>query len=69
MAELSPRGARVIYRARMPVPVSMWPPWRSWVGGSGGVRASFFADPIVEIASSRVVPLICYEQFLVWPIL
>ncbi len=66
---LGPRGARVRYRARMPVPVSMWQPWRSWLGNSGGARATFFDDAIMEIAGSRVAPLICYEQLLVWPVL
>lgn len=65
VVELGPRGAKVRYRARMRVPVSMWQPWRSWFGGSGGARASFFDDAIVEIAGHRVAPLICYEQLLV----
>ena len=42
---------------------------RAWFGDSGGARATFFADPVVEIAGRRVAPLICYEQLLVWPIL
>jgi hypothetical protein len=62
-------SASILYRARMPVPVSMWQPWRIWFGEPGGARATFFADPIVEIAGRRVVPLICYEQLLIWPIL
>ncbi len=57
------------YRARMPVPVSMWQPWRAWFGASGGARASLFADPVIEIAGRRIAPLICYEQLLVWPVL
>lgn len=69
MVEFGAAGAAVRYRARMPVPVSMWQPWRSWVGESGGARASFFGDPAIEIAGRRVTPLICYEQLLVWPIL
>jgi hypothetical protein len=27
-------GSSVLYRERMPVPGSMWQPWRSWLGGS-----------------------------------
>jgi hypothetical protein len=59
----------VLYRERMPVPGSMWQPWRFLFGKSGGARADFFANPIVPIGTSRVAPLICYEQLIVWPIL
>jgi apolipoprotein N-acyltransferase len=53
----------------MPVPVSMWQPWLAWTGQGGGARASFFGNPVVEVAGRRVAPLICYEQLLVWPVL
>lgn len=59
----------VPYRERMPVPVSMWQPWRIWLAETGGARASFFGDPVIEIAGRRIAPLICYEQLLVWPVL
>ena len=29
-------GGRVLYRERMPVPVSMWRPWERWTGETGG---------------------------------
>lgn len=69
MVEFGAAGAAIRYRARMPVPVSMWQPWRSWVGESGGARASFLGDPVIEIAGRRIASLICYEQLLVWPVL
>ncbi|SIQ89337.1 Carbon-nitrogen hydrolase [Rhizobium sp. RU33A] len=62
-------GSRVIYRQRMPVPVSMWRPWHAWTGQSGGTRARFFDNPVAEFDGMRVAPLICYEQLLLWPIL
>lgn len=62
-------GGQILYRERMPVPGSMWQPWRFWLGGNGGARAHFFANPIVEIGSTRIAPLICYEQLIVWPVL
>ncbi|MCV9947553.1 conjugal transfer protein TraB [Rhizobium sp. BT-175] len=62
-------GGSILYRERMPVPGSMWQPWRSWFGESGGGRADFFANPVVSIGASRAAPLICYEQLIVWPIL
>lgn len=69
MGEVSGDGAQVLYRERMPVPVSMWQPWLGLVGEGGGARAHFFANPIVTLDDLRVAPLICYEQLLVWPIL
>jgi len=66
---LSGDGGRVIYRERMPVPGSMWQPWRTLLGQSGGARAHFFSNPVVAIADARVAPLICYEQLIVWPVL
>jgi hypothetical protein len=69
MAELGKTGAAIRYRARMPVPIAMWQPWRIWSGASGGARATVFANPVVELRGRRVVPLICYEQLLVWPVL
>ncbi|MEP4986166.1 MAG: nitrilase-related carbon-nitrogen hydrolase, partial [Paracoccaceae bacterium] len=65
----SGQGARTLYRERMPVPVSMWQPWRRLVGDGGGANAYIFANPVVEVAGIRVAPLICYEQLLIWPIL
>ncbi len=63
------KGARILYRERMPVPGSMWQPWRFLVGESGGARADFFANPVVPIGAGRAAPLICYEQLIVWPVL
>lgn len=69
MVMIDAAGARVLYRSRMPVPVSMWHPWRGWLGENGGARATFFADAIVDIAGRKIAPLICYEQLLIWPVL
>ncbi|NEH57841.1 conjugal transfer protein TraB [Rhizobium leguminosarum] len=63
------KGSRILYRERMPVPGSMWQPWRFLFGESGGARADFFANPIVPIGAGRAAPLICYEQLIVWPVL
>jgi predicted amidohydrolase len=69
MVALDRRGARILYRERMPVPVAMWQPWRSWFSLSGGASGTFFSAPFVEVAGQRIAPLICYEQLLVWPVL
>jgi apolipoprotein N-acyltransferase len=66
---ISGDGARLLYRERMPVPGSMWQPWRPFLGASGGARAHFFANLVVTVADSRAAPLICYEQLIVWPFL
>ncbi|NEK20387.1 conjugal transfer protein TraB [Rhizobium leguminosarum] len=63
------KGNRILYRERMPVPGSMWQPWRSWFGGSVGAKSDFFANPVVSIGGGRAAPLICYEQLIVWPVL
>ena len=64
MIELTSEGTRILYRERMPVPVSMWRPW-----ASGGASAQFFGNPIGRFAGRSIAPLICYEQLIVWPIL
>lgn len=69
LVALSADGGRVLYRERMPVPGSMWQPWRSWLGTRGGARAHLFANPGVTFGANRIAPLICYEQLIVWPIL
>lgn len=69
MVAISEGETRVLYRERMPVPVSMWQPWLAWTGQGGGARAHFFANPVVDLAGTRVAPLICYEQLILWPAL
>ncbi|MDQ0304932.1 conjugal transfer protein TraB [Ancylobacter polymorphus] len=69
LVAISAQEAGILYRERMPVPVSMWQPWRRWLGRDGGARAHLFANPTVELAGRRIAPLICYEQLVVWPIL
>lgn len=69
MLELTAQKAEVLYHERIPVPFSMWQPWRAWMGQSGGARVDFFANPVVQSRRERVAVLICYEQLLVWPIL
>ena len=54
------------YAQRMPVPVSEWMP----TGGPGTANAHWFDKGTVKLANSfTAAVLICYEQFLSWPIL
>lgn len=69
LVAISGLGGRILYVERMPVPGSMWQPWRSWVGKSGGVHANVFANPVVDLGGRKLAPLICYEMLLVWPVL
>lgn len=69
MMRVSAGGAKILYRERMPVPLSMWQPWLAWTGQDGGANAYFFANPVIDVDGVRVAPLICYEQLIVWPIL
>lgn len=56
-------GVAHLYRQRQPVPLSMWRPW-----SSGGYAAHWFEAPVVAVSGAKVAPLICYEAFLVWPV-
>lgn len=69
MVAVSADGGRVLYRERMPVPVSMWQPWRAWTGQDGGARAHLFANATIELGETKIAPLICYEQLILWPVL
>lgn len=66
---ISAAGAQILYRERMPVPGSMWQPWRPLLGAGGGAQAHFFANSVATVADSLAAPLICYEQLIVWPVL
>lgn len=69
MVAIDQDGAQIVDRQRMPVPVSMWQPWRAWLGEPGGAHADLFGESIGMVGGRRVVPLICYQQLLVWPVL
>ncbi|MCR6502075.1 conjugal transfer protein TraB [Shinella sp. CPCC 101442] len=69
LVSISAEGNTILYRERMPVPGSMWQPWNSLLGEGGGARAHLFANPSVDVAGSRIAPLICYEHLIVWPVL
>ncbi len=69
MVVIDPDGAGVVHRQRMPVPVSMWQPWRAWIGEPGGAHVDLFGESVAMVGGRHVAPLACYEQLLVWPIL
>ena len=51
------------YLQRQPVPFSMWRPF-----DSGAYGSHWFENPMLEVDGVKIAPLICYEGFLVWPI-
>lgn len=54
------------FRQRVPVPFSMWRPF----GGSGTANAYWFDKGVIMLADGRsALCLICYEQYLAWPVL
>ena len=69
MVAVGSGAAGILYKERMPVPVSMWQPWLRWTGQGGGAQAHLFANPVVEVGTTRIAPLICYEQLILWPVL
>ena len=69
MVAVGSGGGDILYKERMPVPVSMWQPWLRWAGQGGGAQAHLFANPVAEVGTTRIAPLICYEQLILWPVL
>lgn len=56
----------LIYRQRVPVPFSMWRPF----GGQGTANAYWWESGLIQIdEKTTAAMLICYEQFLAWPVL
>lgn len=64
MVGLSGQSSEILYRQRMPIPVSMWQPW-----ADESAHAYFFENPVFDFAGLTVAPLTCYEQIIVWPVL
>lgn len=64
MVSVTAQGSEIVYRQRMPVPISMWRPWTS-----SSASAQFFGDPTGRYVGTSILPVICYEQLIVWPIL
>jgi len=54
----------IVYKQRVPVPVSMWRPFTH-----EGARAYWFDNPVVSIHGRHVGFLVCYEQLITWPVL
>jgi len=52
-----------IYKQRQPIPLSMWKPFLK-----SGYEANWFSTPILNVGGQKIAPLICYEGFLVWPV-
>lgn len=55
------RPPRTVFNAALPVPVSMWHPWKN-----GGYKA-VWREPARQIDGNRTTAIICYDQLLAWP--
>ncbi|WP_299681363.1 carbon-nitrogen hydrolase family protein [uncultured Roseobacter sp.] len=64
LARVTSTDVEIVYRQRMPVPVSMWRPW-----SEQSAKAHFDQAPMVMLGGQPTAVLICYEQLLVWPVL
>ena len=53
-----------IYFQRQPIPLAMWNPF-----DSGSYRARWKSNATAVVEGEKIVPLICYEASLLWPIL
>jgi hypothetical protein len=61
LVALNNKGYRIVYKQRVPVPISMWKPWVEQ-----GAKAYPFQNPIIKYKDDRVGVFICYEQLLTY---
>jgi predicted amidohydrolase len=59
------RGGAILgqYNARSGVPLSMWKPFQ---GGTESMRQYWLTDPILDVDGVHMLPLVCYEQYLMY---
>ena len=59
------RGAETgVFFQRVPIPIGMWHPL-----GNDGVTIAISGPGVKQVGAKRIALLICYEQFLTWPVL
>ena len=59
------RGAESgVFFQRVPIPIGMWHPL-----GNDGVPIAISGPGVKQVGGKRIALLICYEQFLTWPVL
>ena len=61
LVALNNKGYKIVYKQRVPVPISMWKPWVEQ-----GAKAYPFQNPIIKYKDDRVGVFICYEQLLTY---
>ena len=67
MTSFEKEGKRQIIKQRFPVPFSMYRPFT--VSGANAYISSLGELSIIEIHGKKLGFLVCYEQFLTWPLL
>jgi hypothetical protein len=59
------RGAETgVVRQRIPVPIAMWNPLKTTTA-----RLNLNGSGVIDFHQQRAAVLVCYEQFLTWPVL
>jgi apolipoprotein N-acyltransferase len=53
-----------VFFQRIPIPIGMWHPF-----GNDGVPMALSGPGTITLQNQRIALLICYEQFLTWPVL
>lgn len=64
LVKISDNESTIVYRQRMPVPITMWNPFQRDM-----YKAKWIQNTTETVEGKRLGFLICYEQYLVWPIL
>ena len=64
LVEMKKDEFNVLYKARQSVPLAMWKPW-----SKDNVKNNWFENPVFEISGKKATALICYEAYLIWPVL
>ncbi len=64
LLQIDKNTTKILYRQRVPVPVSMWRPFTEQ-----GAAATIYKDPVIEIGDKSVGVLICYEQLITYVVM
>ncbi len=64
LVKLQDGSHEIVYRQQIPPPISMYNPLKKWAYNS------YFFDPkTFKINGKKVAPIICFESFIVWPLI
>ena len=64
IVKINKESVETLYSQRQPMPLGMWNPFLE-----SSFKARWFDQPSINYDQMTVAPFICYESFLIWPIL